>query len=843
MQKQGRKGTAWTISTLILLLIATSVLTWSGTTAAQAAPVYNVRDYGAVGDGSHDDSGAIQAAINAVDSSVGGTVYVPQGVYRVRYGAYGGDTTLNLKSNMTFQMDAGAELRMDGTNSSRYNLLHAGNVSNVTITGGTITGDRDQHQGTGGESGFNISTFNGRNILISGVTSRKAWADGIYIDGWENQVTDGVRVENCVLDSNRRQGISIICGRNITITGSVMSNTEGAMPMAGLDLEPWNPVQVIENVVVSYNTFRNNDCGFEIGGSQAPVKNITVTGNTIEQSRNHGMWIDTVSDVTITGNNIVGPAPNWGIDLLGAVRATVDSNNISGFGMGGVYITRGYNSSQVSNNNAITNNYVTNNSGPGVAIGGGSYTNWIIGNTLLGNSQPIHIGDATDTVIQGNITEGDPGNIGSFENSWYLAEGYTGPGFKEYISLGNPGSVPAYVLITYMFENGGTRAQFVAVPPLSRMTVDVNAAAGEGLGVAAEISSDQQVVVERPMYFNYRGWTDGTVATATATPSPTWYFAEGYTGAGFEEYICVLNPGPTAANVTFRFQTQEQGEVVRSGYQVAPFSRSTWKAGEVLGRGFQNSLKIESDQPIVAERPIYFTYAGPDGAVQWSGGTNVMGVPELATQYYFAEGTTRDGFDEYLTLQNPNAQDIEVSATYQLGEGQGENVTESYSVPAGSRHTVLVRDAVGSGKDVSVLLASGSQFLAERPMYFRYTAYGADWDGGHCVVGTPAARAEWYFAEGTTLPGFHQYLSIQNPGDTPAVVEVVFMTQEEGALAAKTVTVAPRSRMTSLVNDMAGAGYQLSTRMRVTSGPPIVVERSMYFDLSGMSGGHATIGQ
>jgi len=49
--------------------------TWSG--------MYNVRDYGAVGDGSHDDTSSIQAAINACQAANGGIVYIPTGNYLI----------------------------------------------------------------------------------------------------------------------------------------------------------------------------------------------------------------------------------------------------------------------------------------------------------------------------------------------------------------------------------------------------------------------------------------------------------------------------------------------------------------------------------------------------------------------------------------------------------------------------------------------------------------------------------------------------------------------------------------------------------------------------------------
>lgn len=48
-------------------------------------PYYNVKHYGAVGDGVTDDTAAIQAAINACDAGLGGTIYLPNGIYQSGY--------------------------------------------------------------------------------------------------------------------------------------------------------------------------------------------------------------------------------------------------------------------------------------------------------------------------------------------------------------------------------------------------------------------------------------------------------------------------------------------------------------------------------------------------------------------------------------------------------------------------------------------------------------------------------------------------------------------------------------------------------------------------------------
>jgi len=219
-----------------------------------------------------------------------------------------------------------------------------------------------------------------------------------------------------------------------------------------------------------------------------------------------------------------------------------------------------------------------------------------------------------------------------------------------------------------------------------------------------------------------------------------------------------------------------------------------------------------------------------------------MGATQLATEYYFAEGTTRAGFEEWLTLQNPGTSTIKVSATYQLGKGQGGPVTKSYEIAAQSRKTLYVPTEAGPDKDVSVHLTCPTAFLVERPMYFCYTYGGANWTGGSCVIGAPSVATDWFFAEGCTIPGFHEWLCLQNPSAQDAKVQVTYYLQGSGALTPKTETVPANSRITLFVNSHAGADLQLSSRIQVSSGPGIICERPMYFNYMGWDGGHDVVG-
>jgi len=423
---------------------------------------------------------------------------------------------------------------------------------------------------------------------------------------------------------------------------------------------------------------------------------------------------------------------------------------------------------------------------------------------------------------------------------FFFAEGYTGAGFQEYLCLGNPGTVGAFATITYMFPDGTTQEQEVELAADSRTTVDVNAAVGPDREVSAMIGCDMPFVAERPMYFSYQGqWSGGHDVVGAPAPDITWYFAEGYTGAGFDEWICVLNPGDLPAELTFRFQTQEIGEIVVEGFAVGPHTRASFKANDLLmGGSYQTSLALESDRPVVAERPMYFSYSGT-GNWGWTGGHCVMGTTSLATRYFFAEGTTRAGFEEWITIQNPGDDTIEIFAEYVLAEGG--IIDLAYDVGPGRRITIYVPNEIGAERDTSVGLASTSYFLAERPMYFDYQGLGAwGWTGGHCVIGATDSATDWFFAEGYTGAGFEEWLCILN-GAAEAEVTITYYPEGGGTPIVRNHTVAPASRFTVPVNVDAGSDRAVSAL--VSSTVPVIVERPMYFDFRGTCpGGHDVVG-
>jgi hypothetical protein len=235
------------------------------------------------------------------------------------------------------------------------------------------------------------------------------------------------------------------------------------------------------------------------------------------------------------------------------------------------------------------------------------------------------------------------------------------------------------------------------------------------------------------MYFRYRGWTGGHVVLGATAPGQTWYFAEGYTGAGFDAYLTILNPNPTDAPVTITYYLSDGATRTRQ-VTVGASRRATvaiHSDGQGVGRGQEVAARVSTSNPggIVVERPMYFAYGGIDG------GHNALGATAVAQSWYFAEGYTGAGFDEYLTILNPGDADAPVTITYYLGDGATQ--VRYLTVGAHRRATVAVHGTsagVGRGQAVAarVTAASGGGIVVERPIYFTYTG-GVT--GGHNAVG------------------------------------------------------------------------------------------------------------
>ena len=381
-----------------------------------------------------------------------------------------------------------------------------------------------------------------------------------------------------------------------------------------------------------------------------------------------------------------------------------------------------------------------------------------------------------------------------------------------------------------MFNSAPSITQNLTLAGGSRTTVNVNGVVGAGREVSVAINTfgDASISAERPMYFNacFSGWvcSSGSDVGRALSPQSTWTFAEGYTGTGYQEYLTVINPNSAAAHLTVTFAFPD-GTTQTQTLEAAAGTRSTVNVNQVVGPNHEVSTIVSSDLPIVAERVMYYR-ACPGPGLCASGG-DVDGGSNPALDLSFAEGTTRPGFQEYLTLYNASGQTAIVAATYMFGPGQGAPLARTYGIAARSRYTINVNATAGAGKDVSVQLVSNVPMSAERPMYFQFTPDGFHWVHGATVLGGLVAQTSWDFAEGYTAAGYHEYLTLANPGLTGASANVQYLFPGGAPSPSQTVDLPPQTRVTIDVNLAAGPNREVSAE--VTSGAGIIVERPMYY--------------
>lgn len=199
---------------------------------------YDVRAYGAKGDGTTLDSPSINRAILAAAASGGGTIHFPRGTYL--------SFSIRLKSNIRLHLDQGAViLAAERTETQRYDvreqtpntqyqdaghsyfqnsLIWGDGIQNVTIDGpGEIYGKGLLSDWTR-ESGFGdkaIALKNCRNVNMQDFTIRHGGWFGILATG-----VDNLTIDNLKIDTNR-DGIDIDCCRNVRVSNcSINSPTD-----------------------------------------------------------------------------------------------------------------------------------------------------------------------------------------------------------------------------------------------------------------------------------------------------------------------------------------------------------------------------------------------------------------------------------------------------------------------------------------------------------------------------------------------------------------------------------------------------------------------------------------
>lgn len=157
---------------------------------------------------------------------------------------------LKLSSNTKLFLNS--TIQLEPNDLSLYFIISIKNKRNVSVIGGNIVGDVQNHieplKGSAGEWGMGINISNSSNIRIEDVKIQHCWGDGVYVaGGTEKQIGDyfyaskNVYLKNVICDDNRRQGMSVEHVDGLTVVNCSFINTgktKFTPPGHGVDIEP-----------------------------------------------------------------------------------------------------------------------------------------------------------------------------------------------------------------------------------------------------------------------------------------------------------------------------------------------------------------------------------------------------------------------------------------------------------------------------------------------------------------------------------------------------------------------------------------------------------------------------
>ena len=131
-------------------------------------------------------------------------------------------------------------------------------------------------------------------------------------------------------------------------------------------------------------------------------------------------------------------------------------------------------------------------------------------------TEPSGSGGVTAKAEAGSGTSVWMKGRGPVASTFFFAEGTCRPNFETYFCIQNPTPKAADVKLRYMKGDGQTAEDNISVPAASRATVSARNTIGTGddaahdFSTVVEAAEGSQIIVERPMYFNYNGvWTGG----------------------------------------------------------------------------------------------------------------------------------------------------------------------------------------------------------------------------------------------------------------------------------------------------------------------------------------------
>jgi polygalacturonase len=316
--------------------------------------VYDVRAFGAVGDGKAIDSPAINRAIEAAFNAGGGTVVFPAGTYN--------SFSVRLKSNVALHLMQGATLlaaetptdRSDGYDPAESNapwehyqdyghnhwhnsLLWGEGLHDVTIDGPGLIWGKGLSRGWSKEEPLAessrignkaIALKNCRNVILRDFSILKGGHFGILATG-----VDNLTIDNLKIDTNR-DGMDIDCCKNVRVSNCSVNSPwdDGICPKSSYAL---GYARATENVTIT-NCYVSGS--YELGAlldgtfkKFAPDAHVPRTGRIKFGTESNGGFKNiTVSNCVFDGCNGIALESEDGALLEDVAFTNITMRDISG---------------------------------------------------------------------------------------------------------------------------------------------------------------------------------------------------------------------------------------------------------------------------------------------------------------------------------------------------------------------------------------------------------------------------------------------------------------------------------------------------------------------------------
>ncbi len=198
-------------------------------------------------------------------------------------------------------------------NSYLYNGLFSFiNCYNVSLIGYGATLQMNKQEyidlNDGSEWRHIISLSGCNDFKIFGLELLDSGGDGIEVSGiWQQPIpSTNIHIKDCLINNNYRQGISVTSAQNVLIEHCEIINTSGTPPAFGIDLEPDNAYDEMNNIEIKNCRITGNEGGgillsfWQLNQTTNPLS-IDISDCYIGSNQNKGVVVDVNSNGPVSG--------------------------------------------------------------------------------------------------------------------------------------------------------------------------------------------------------------------------------------------------------------------------------------------------------------------------------------------------------------------------------------------------------------------------------------------------------------------------------------------------------------------------------------------------------------